>query len=205
MDRCILCQNEITKGARHLYYCADCQDKMKRVKKMETLDKAKSELMQRRKNKYHKDKMLKIERSAENVRERIILGKDNFDSKKEVMIAIQLEHNGAPYESQKHIGDYRVDFVIPSLKVILEIDGTTFHQNEDASFLRDRRIMNCVGEKWEIVHISDYAIPRMTWKIDTMLPMIIAQRDENHRFRDTRSDTDFLEFMQDSMTGRAYR
>ena len=96
------------------------------------------------------------------------------------------------YESQKKIGDAKVDFYIPEIKIILEVDGSIYHSDSNKNFLRDRRIMSVVGEKWEIVHIDANKIPKYSWNLRDGLPYVVSQRNEQWRFRDSEFDSYYL-------------
>ena len=53
-----------------------------------------------------------------------------FDSTEEIMVAIELFKNGVWFYHQKKVGRYRLDFVLPNEKIVLEVDGSVFHTNE---------------------------------------------------------------------------
>ena len=112
------------------------------------------------------------------VKERVMNGIDNFSSMPEVVVAIQMERIGLKYETQKDIAGKKADFVIPEIKIILEIDGELYHTDEDKSFLRDRQIMAVVGEEWEIVHIHTEEVPMYTWNLREALPFVVTQRND---------------------------
>lgn len=189
MRKCVLCNSELDEK-NNQYYCEKCISKMKYVKKMNMIDKAEKEICK----KLYGRKVSKedICKTVNVIRERVANNIDNFSSVPEVITAIQMSMIGLKYETQKNIGGIKVDFFIPEIKIILEIDGLIYHANNDEKFLRDRRIMHYVGEKWEIVHIDTDKIPKYTWNLRDALPFIITQRNEQWRFRDTELDSDFL-------------
>lgn len=195
---CAICDTAFASKEKRDYICEDCSRKIKLIRKIEVVDSAEDTLIKE----FWNDKWNKFNdrtiKSADVVRKRVFDGIDNFGSKQEAMVAIQLERNGVSYETQKKIGEYKVDFFIPKLRIVLEIDGCLYHTNENATFLRDRKIMSYLGEKWEIVHLDDCVVPEYTWNLYITLPMIIEQRNENFRFRDTRSDSTFLKMITGS-------
>lgn len=77
-----------------------------------------------------------------------------FDSTEEIMVAIQLIKDGYKIIHQQKIGTYRIDFVIPDKKVILEVDGSIYHANKEAEAKRDFFIRKKLGLNWKILHIS---------------------------------------------------
>lgn len=190
--KCLMCENEFKKKNQDCI-CPKCQEKIKFVKKIEMVDKAKRKLETPKCKEMHSYKKTLVSEYAEKVKERILSGKDTFDSIPEVMLAIQLERIGLKYYSQKKIGDCKVDFVIPQIKVILEIDGEIYHKDNDKAFLRDRKIMSLVGENWEIIHIDASMVPKYTWNLKEALPFIIEERNDRYMFRNSECDSYFLE------------
>ena len=55
---------------------------------------------------------------------------------------------------QEKIGKYRVDFLIPSLKIVLEIDGVTHADRLYYDRDRDKYIREELGKEWEVVRIK---------------------------------------------------
>lgn len=190
---CLICGNKFKSGKTEVYLCEKCQGKIKLIKKVEMVDKAKKELEKRKgKMKAYRPK-LDMSKYANAVKERVINGVDNFSSIPETVVAIQMERIGLKYQSQKNIAGKRVDFSIPEIKIILEIDGELYHEDENASFIRDRHIMAEVGEEWEIVHIRTDEVPFYTWNLKEALPFIVSERNESNSFRNSRLDDYFLE------------
>ena len=99
---------------------------------------------------------------------------------------------GLEYETQKEIAGKRVDFYIPEIKIVLEIDGEIYHTDDGKSFLRDRKIMRKIGESWEIVHIEAKDVPKYTWNLRESLKYIVFERNDRLRFRDSQFDSDLL-------------
>lgn len=190
MSKCVMCGNEFD-DKNNKYYCNGCLEKMRFVKQSSMVDKAEKLLMK---------KMGHFERISEDnilecskiVRKNIENGIDKFSSIPEVAAAIQMQRIRLNYESQKKIGDAKVDFYIPEIKIILEVDGSIYHSDSNKNFLRDRRIMSVVGEKWEIVHIDANKIPKYSWNLRDGLPYVVSQRNEQWRFRDSEFDSYYL-------------
>jgi len=59
----------------------------------------------------------------------------------EIKIKTWLEKMGTPYETQKYINGYYIDFFIPSMKLIIETDGIYWHQNQEKDIKRDKDIL----------------------------------------------------------------
>lgn len=194
---CLICGVEFENGKTNAYSCDKCENKIRLIKKMEMIDKAQKELEKRTgKMKSFKPKR-DMSRYAKPVKERVMSGIDNFSSIPEAVVAIQMERISLKYETQKDIASKKADFIIPEIKIILEIDGELYHTDEDKSFLRDRQIMAVVGEEWEIVHINTKEIPMYTWNLKEALPFIVTQRNERFSFRNSIYDSKFLEQFKD--------
>ncbi len=194
---CVICGNEFESGKSEVYSCEKCQERTRLVKKLEMVDKARKVLEKRKgKMKAYKPK-LDMSKYAEKVKERVINGIDNFSSVPEATVAIQMERIKLKYETQKDIAGKKIDFIIPEIKIILEIDGELYHTDEDKAFLRDRQIMACVGEKWEIVHINADEVPLYTWNLREALLFVATERNTKFSFRNSLHDSDYLEQFRD--------
>lgn len=174
---CLICGEKFESGKANVYICDKCDSKIRLTKKIAMVDKAQKELEKRKgKMKSFKPK-LDMSEYAKVVKQRVIDGIDNFSSVPEAIIGIQMQRIGLKYKTQKEIAGKKVDFIIPEIKIILEIDGELYHTDENKSFLRDRQIMGAVGEKWEIVHIKAQEIPKYTWNLREALPHVVIQRN----------------------------
>ena len=179
--------------SKRFYMCEECKTKMRKIKQLQMLDNAMSLLKKggsspywsKIKNGYYSEQYMILFNN--------ILDNTYFDSKFEVIMAIIFEKNNIPYELHKHIGKRIVDFALPDLKIIVEVDGVLYHQNESEEFLREREIMRDCGEDWEIIRIPESDIPMFVVDdIENALLYVLSQREEQKRFRDTRSDSKFL-------------
>lgn len=189
---CVMCGKDYESNTRGSYKCPQCESKLALVKKLEMVDKAEYKLT-RVSGKQRMKKGIDLSKEIFSVRKRVLNGIDRFSSLQETMVAIQLEKQNLKYESQKEINGKKVDFFLPELKIILEIDGELYHTDEDKEFLRDRQIMSGIGEEYEIIHIEADSVPRYTWNLKEALVYIVQERNEQRRFRDSRCDTYFLE------------
>lgn len=79
---------------------------------------------------------------------------DKFDSAYEIVAAIILVDNEIPCELQYKIGKYQCDFHIPSMKVILEIDGERHKGRKSYDTKRDAEIIRVLGRDWNIIRIG---------------------------------------------------
>ena len=189
---CVMCGKDYENNTRKSYKCPQCEQKLIIVKKFEMIDKAENKLT-RVSGKQRMKKNIDLSKEVQEIRKRIASKIDRFSSLQEAMVAIQLEKQNIKYESQKEINGKIVDFLLPELKIILEIDGELYHTDENKEFLRDRQIMRGIGEEYEIVHIEADSVPRYTWNLKESLAYIVEERKEQGIFRDSRCDTYFLE------------
>lgn len=198
---CMMCGTMHVESAenKRFYMCEECRIKMKKVKQLQMLDNAISLLKKggtspywskTKHNGYYDEQYMSLFKN--------ILDNTIFDSKYEIIMAIIFEKNNVLYELHKRFGKRIVDFALPDLKIIVEVDGILYHQNESEEFLREREIMRACGEDWEIIRIPEIDIPMFVVEdIENALLYVLSQREEQKRFRDTRSDSEFLrEFAQ---------
>ena len=106
----------------------------------------------------------------------------------------QLEKENIRYFPNYKIGSCKVDFFLPDMRRIIEIDGELYHKNENKDFMRERYIMSCVGEKYEIVRIPASYVPRYIIKnLKEVIQFVVEKRNFDGRFRDTRYDKLYFE------------
>lgn len=79
---------------------------------------------------------------------------DKFDSAHEMLAAMILIDNEIETKVQHKVGKYRVDFMLPTLKVILEIDGYLHEHSGHEDNKRDFELREILGHDWEIVRID---------------------------------------------------
>jgi very-short-patch-repair endonuclease len=72
------------------------------------------------------------------------------------------------------MGRYRVDFVLPEKKVVLEVDGTLYHSKGNGD--RDGLIILALGPGWEMVRITDALINRDIVRLVPAIDEIIEYR-----------------------------
>lgn len=190
---CVMCGKEYEiSNSKDSYLCLECTEKINLIKKLEMVDKAKIMLEKKRGKCRSLKPKIDVSNFADKVKKRVSDGTDAFSSVPETAVAIQMQKIGLEYETQKEIAGKRVDFYIPEIKVILEIDGEIYHTDDGKTFLRDRKIMSEIGESWEIVHIDAKDVPKYTWNLRESLRYIGFERNDRWRFRDSLLDSDLL-------------
>ena len=84
--------------------------------------------------------------------------------------------HGINFNRQKVIGNYIVDFYIPSLSLVIEIDGWSHNYKEEYDFVRDNYLKS-LG--LVIYKIDDIEIKKnLGWVMDSLKDFIISQYGE---------------------------
>lgn len=111
---CLFCGTLLEEYSKEKYVCEECQTKMNLLKQIKKIDSAKEKIEKATK------KYLKIASDYSNERkimiENIIKNKYVFKSTEEICFAMQLEHENIKCYPNFKIGEYSVDFLLPSLK-----------------------------------------------------------------------------------------
>lgn len=94
-----------------------------------------------------------------------------YQSTEEIMVALELLKQGFEVHHQVKVYDYRVDFVIPDLKVALEVDGSIYHNKNTKETIRDEVIAQKLGDGYEVIRIST---DNINTNITKLLPAIKA-------------------------------
>ena len=93
---------------------------------------------------------------SEAVLEKALEEPNKFLSSAEMVTAMELLRNRIRFKKEYAIGNHKVDFLIPSLKVVLEIDGKLHDFQKVKDTKRDGVILNNLNENdngWEVVRI----------------------------------------------------
>lgn len=143
-------------------YCKECRDKVEekekrdreiyiRLKKNEMFLKA-CKLLEGQ----YTD-MYEYRPAIDVVKDHLENNLDKFDSAYEILAAIVLVHNHIYSKMQYKVGRYQVDFLLPELFVVLEIDGERHLHRKSYDNRRDKEIKEILGEEWDIIRIkTDY-------------------------------------------------
>ena len=161
-----------TRGRK--YTCMDCKRELSKLefesKCLTNIDKKEEKL------KVALKRIGKITNMA-NYNKAIHIVRQGFDkslwyqSTEEIMVALELVKKDIKVHHQVRVFDYRVDFVLPDLKVALEIDGAIYHKDNKKETIRDEIITNKLGKGYELIHISTDNINK---NITKLLPAIRA-------------------------------
>lgn len=94
------------------------------------------------------------------------------------MVAMELIRKGVKAHHQVKVYNYSVDFVLPDLKVALEIDGKLYHGKDKEKYSEERDMLICdkLGEGWEIIHIDTDNINRNVTKLMVAINAVLRRR-----------------------------
>lgn len=105
---------------------------------------------------------------------------DKFDSSYEVLTAIVLVQNRIYSKMQYKVGKYQVDFLLPDMFVVLEIDGERHKHKKDYDSVRDKEIKKTLGPHWEIIRIPTDRLDKDAKKIPEAIEKVLEYRETNH-------------------------
>lgn len=159
---CWHCGKELenSKEIMSRVYCAECNTDIEKFRK-ERLNEyltLKYKIMFDRALRYMEDSckgyMYEYQRASKIILEQALGNYNTFQSSHEMIAAIILTEYNVDYEVQKQIGKHRVDFHIPDMNVVLEIDGYMHEHREIEDNQRDIDIRRDLGSEWEVVRIG---------------------------------------------------
>lgn len=189
---CIFCRTLLDETDECRYACNDCYKKVKLLKDVVKLDKAQENI--ETDTRIYLRKNYSYQKERDSVLRKILEDDFKFLSADEMCFALQLEKENIRYFPNYKIGSCKVDFFLPDMRRIIEIDGELYHKNENKDFMRERYIMSCVGEKYEIVRIPASYVPRYIIKnLKEVIQFVVEKRNFDGRFRDTRYDKLYFE------------
>lgn len=102
---------------------------------------------------------------------------DKFDSSYEMIAAIVLVHNHIYSKMQYKIGHYQVDFLLPEIGVVLEIDGDRHRYSKGKDKKRDAFIKNELGYGWDIIRIPTTYLDKQAVKLVQAIERVIDYRE----------------------------
>lgn len=105
---------------------------------------------------------------------------DKFDSSYEVLTAIVLIQNRIRCKMQYRVGRYQVDFLLPDLLVVLEIDGDRHKHRKEYDRERDLKIKKELGPHWEVIRIPTEHLDKDAKKIPEAINKVLEYRETNH-------------------------
>jgi very-short-patch-repair endonuclease len=101
---------------------------------------------------------------------------DKFDSSYEVLAAIVLVHNRIYSKMQYKVGRYQVDFLLPELFVVLEIDGERHVHKKAYDTKRDIQLQQMLGDGWDIIRIKTDYLDKDAKKLPDAIRKVVEHR-----------------------------
>ena len=98
-----------------------------------------------------------------------------YGSIPEAMVAIELLKLKYKIIPQQKIKKYKVDFVLPTQKIVIEVDGSIFHKNIYNSE-REAIIQMSLGLDWKIIHIPAEKIAENITKLQEIIVKLDDRR-----------------------------
>lgn len=171
----------------HRCYCDECLKKIQqteseeraifvKLRKREMLRKACNMLESQHTNMYEYKEAIEV------VQDFVEDNVDKIDSSYEALAAIILVHNRIYSRMQYKVDSYQVDFLLPDLMVVLEIDGERHKhkQKKEYDSVRDRKIKEILGDGWEIIRISTDRLDENAKKLPEAIYKVIEYRKTKH-------------------------
>ena len=113
---------------------------------------------------------------AKNIKVEVDANEDVFLSADEIIAAMVLQSYNIEYEANKKIGTYTVDFYIPELTVILEIDGVQHETNRINDSKRDIALRNILGPEWEVIRIKTNYLEKNPERLPDAIDALYAEK-----------------------------
>ena len=105
---------------------------------------------------------------------------DKIDSSYEALAAIVLVKNRIYSKMQYRVGPYQVDFLLPDLMVVLEIDGERHKHRKEYDSARDKFIKKELGPHWEIIRIDTDNLDKNAKKLPKAIDKVLEYRETKH-------------------------
>lgn len=162
-------------------YCAECRKKVDQKEKEDRdlyIQLKKREMFLKACNILEKQNtnMYKYKPAIDVVENHIKEHPDKFDSSYEVLAAIVLVHNRIYSKMQYKIGTYQVDFLLPELFVVLEIDGERHKHKKAYDTKRDIYLQQALGDGWDIIRIPTEHLDKNAKKLPEAIYKVIEHR-----------------------------
>lgn len=159
MDVNFMTDRQLYEQVKQREYCAECFDKVIEEHETDRAEylKLKKKLMFERALRMFERQMADIyeyREAIDVVEEHYKNNLNKYDSAHEMLAAIILIDNELETKTQYKVGKYTVDFCLPGLKIVLEIDGGLHRHSLYKDNNRDIEIRSILGKDWEVVRIK---------------------------------------------------
>lgn len=138
------------------YTCPKCRKYLIEAKFGESDEKGKAKKLKNAINRIEKVADISKYESAIKIVERNLNKRGWFQSTEDIMVVLELLGWKIKVHHQVKIYSYSVDFVLPDLKVALEIDGPMHRLNsvKEKESIRDELICLALGSDYEVIRIN---------------------------------------------------
>ena len=162
------------------YTCGECRKELVRLEHVEKTEKGKREKLDKAVKRISKQTDIKRYDNAIRKVELCLGHRGWFQSTEEIMTALELLRKGYEVHHQTRIYDYKVDFIIPNLKVALEIDGSIYHgkDKQRQQAIRDEVIAGKLGPGWQVIHIPTDNINRNVTRLVPAIKAVLRYRQK---------------------------
>lgn len=153
-------RNSYTRGAN--YICDYCKKQIRSEKRLQEIKSDSRTINEKRFDKAV-DNLRKQGIDLDEYANVIEIAKSrmfDYGSTQEVMFAIEVLKRKYKISPQTKVGKYRIDFAIPTIKLLVEVDGHPFHSDDITTNFRDNEINAMTLQKWKIVHIPTSIIDK---------------------------------------------
>ena len=145
--------------ASQRWYCEECYSRIATERKDDRLEyvRLKKKLMYERAVRMLEKQSVDLyeyKAALEKVSAYSDQNRDAFDSADEMVAAAVLIKNGFKIKVQHKVAGYSLDFYIPSLKIVLEIDGIFHKYSTKRDSKRDLKIRQELGSDVEVIRID---------------------------------------------------
>lgn len=179
---CELCGREIYRtqySRKRTYLCDYCKGLIKKKQKY-VMPKELAEVETRREKQFNHavekiEKQVKDFSKYENAIKIAKTRAELYGSIPEAMVAIELLKLKYKIIPQQKIKKYKVDFVLPTQKIVIEVDGSIFHKNIYNSE-REAIIQMSLGLDWKIIHIPAEKIAENITKLQEIIVKLDDRR-----------------------------
>ena len=167
--------------ASQRWYCEECFERVSTERKEDRIEyvRLKKKLMYERAVRMMEKQDLDLyeyKEALEAVKEFSEENPDKFDSAHEMVAAAVLIYNEIPVKMQYKVAGYRVDFYIPSMHTILEVDGFMHKYSTKHDSKRDLKIKEELGKPLEIVRIKTKYIEQNAELLVEAIKTLIQER-----------------------------
>lgn len=153
-----MCGKKLASGTHRRNFCPECAEKKAkqaqedfneywRLKNAMTLERA----VKRIEEEYSVPDIEDLREAIDTVEEYVRENPQKLDSTEEYITLIILLYNHVKTICQYKVLNYRIDFCLPELKILLEIDGDRHNKLKDAK--RDLEVLGEIGFDWIVVRI----------------------------------------------------